>query len=88
MANLKSAIKRVGVNQKKHALNQSVKSDMRTQIKQLEQLIQANDIESAKDAYNKTVRKIDKAVQKGVIHQNSGNRQKTRLASKINQMGA
>lgn len=88
MANLKSAIKRVGINQKKHALNQSVKSDMRTHIKQLERFIQDKDLENAKEAYNKTVRKIDKAVQKGVIHRNSGNRQKTRLANKINQLTA
>ncbi|MGM8364637.1 30S ribosomal protein S20 [Virgibacillus sp. W0181] len=88
MANLKSAIKRVRVNEKKHALNQSFKSDMRTHIKRLEHLIQAKDVDNAKAAYNTVVSKIDKAMQKGVIHKNNGNRQKTRLANKINQLSA
>lgn len=83
MAILKSAIKRINTNNKKRLRNQSVKSDMRTHIKQVEALVQTNDIDAAKTAFQKTVRKIDKAVQKGVIHRNNGNRQKARLAKKI-----
>lgn len=88
MANLKSAIKRVRTNEKKRIQNRVVKSDMRTHIKRLEQLIQANDVENAKEAYTLAVRKIDKAVQKGVIHRNNGNRQKTRLAKKLRNISA
>lgn len=88
MANLKSAIKRIDTNNKKRSLNQPVKSDMRTHIKYVEKLVEANDIENAKEMYNKTVRKIDKAIQKGVIHRNNGNRQKARLSKKINSLTA
>lgn len=88
VANLKSAVKRIRTNEKKRIQNRVVKSDMRTHIKRLEQLIQTNDVENAKEAYAQTVRKIDKAVQKGVIHRNNGNRQKTRLAKKIRNISA
>ena len=74
MANLKSAIKRIDTNNKKHDLNKSVKSDMRTHIRHVEKLVEAND--------------LDKAVQKGVIHRNNGNRQKARLSKKINSLSA
>lgn len=88
MANLKSAIKRVNTNNKKRARNQAVKSDMRTHIKQVEKLIEANDVENAKTAFQSTARVIDKAVQKGVIHKNNGNRHKARLAKKLNKATA
>lgn len=83
MANIKSAIKRVQTNNKKRLQNQSVKSDMRSHIKQVESLIEANDLENAKAAYLKAAKKIDKTVQRGIIHKNNGNRQKSRLAKKL-----
>lgn len=88
MANLKSAVKRINTNNKKRARNQNVKSEMRTHIKKVEALIEANDVENAKTAYQTTSQVIDKAVQKGVIHQNNGNRQKSRLAQKIKNVSA
>lgn len=83
MANLKSAQKRVLVNNKKRASNQAVKSDMRSQIKQVESLIEANEMEKAKEAFHVAAQKIDKTIQKGIIHKNNGNRQKARLAKKL-----
>lgn len=88
MANLKSAIKRIDTNNKKHDLNKSVKSDMRTHIKHVEKLVEANELNEAQATFNKTVSKIDKAVSKGVIHRNNGNRQKARLSKKINSLSA
>lgn len=88
MANIKSAIKRVKINDKKRALNQSQKSDMRTAIKKVESFIEANDVENAKALLPETLRKIDKAVQKGIIHKNNGERNKTRLIKKMNSLGA
>ncbi|MFD2046122.1 30S ribosomal protein S20 [Ornithinibacillus salinisoli] len=88
MANIKSAIKRVEVNNKKRTQNQSAKSDMRSQIKQVEKFVEANDVENAKAALRETTQKIDKAVQKGLIHKNNGNRQKARLTKQVNGLGA
>lgn len=88
MANLKSAIKRVQTNEKKRTRNQAFKSNMRTKIKQVETHIEANDVESAKEAYKEAVQAIDQTVQKGAVHKNSGNRFKSRLARKINQLSS
>lgn len=88
MANLKSAIKRVDTNEKKRVENQRVKSTMRSSIKHVESLIEANDLEGAQKAYRDVSQKIDKTVQHGIIHKNNGNRQKSRLARKIKQLGA
>lgn len=88
MANIKSAKKRVLINQKKHDSNQAYKSDMRTQIKRVEKLVQTNDVANAKLELQKANKKIDKAVQKGIVQKNNGNRQKSRLAKKINGLTA
>lgn len=88
MANLKSAIKRVRTNDTKRLLNQSFKSEMRSHIKQVETLIEANDVENAKAAFQDASKKIDKTVQKGIIHKNNGNRQKSRLAKKLKNLSA
>lgn len=84
MANLKSAIKRVNTNATKRERNNAVKATMRTYIKRTVSLIEANDIENAKQSYQETLRMIDKAISKGVIHKNNGNRQKARLTKKLN----
>ncbi|WP_080874666.1 30S ribosomal protein S20 [Oceanobacillus timonensis] len=84
MANIKSAVKRVEVNQKKRANNNAKLSAMRTEIKRVDKLVEANDIENAKIVFQSANKLIDKAAQKGVIHQNNANRQKARLAKKIN----
>ncbi|MDX8045930.1 30S ribosomal protein S20 [Gracilibacillus sp. S3-1-1] len=88
MANIKSAIKRVRVNEDHRLQNQSVKADMRSHIKKVEALVESKDIENAKTAFATAVKKIDKAVQKGLVHKNKGNRQKSRLAQKINGLSA
>lgn len=88
MANIKSAIKRIRINEDHRAQNASVKSEMRTKIKRVEQLVSESNTEEAKAALKDAIKKIDKAVQKGIIHQNSGDRQKSRLTKKVNQLGA
>lgn len=88
MANLKSAIKRVDTNNTKRVQNQRVKSSMRSSVKNVESLIDANNLEEAKKAFQDVSRKIDKTVQHGIIHKNNGNRQKSRLAKRIKQIGA
>ncbi|MDY0405518.1 30S ribosomal protein S20 [Virgibacillus sp. 179-BFC.A HS] len=86
MANIKSAKKRVEINNKKRALNQSQKSEVRSQIKHVEKLVEKNDAENAKTALLTATKSIDKAVQKGIMHRNTGNRQKSRLSKKVKQL--
>jgi small subunit ribosomal protein S20 len=88
MANIKSAIKRVRINNDNRAQNQSFKADMRTEIKRVENFVTGNDVENAKKALENAARKIDKAVQRGIIHKNKGDRQKSRLAKRVNNLSA
>ncbi|GAB4073388.1 30S ribosomal protein S20 [Barrientosiimonas marina] len=88
MANIKSAKKRIDINEKNRIRNAEFKSEMRTYIKHLDKLIQQNDAEGAKEALPNTIKKIDKAVQHGGVHKNSGNREKSRLTKEINKLGA
>lgn len=88
MANLKSAKKRVSVNNRKRINNMRYKSDMRTQIKRLESLISENDKSSAQAALQLVNKKIDKAVQKGAVHRNNGDHHKSRLSKRVNKLEA
>ncbi|EKN64221.1 SSU ribosomal protein S20P [Schinkia azotoformans MEV2011] len=88
MPNIKSAIKRVKVNEGRRAQNISVKSDMRTAVKKVETLVVNNDVETAKSALITATKKLDKAARKGLIHKNTAARQKSRLAKKLNELNA
>ncbi|WP_079530331.1 MULTISPECIES: 30S ribosomal protein S20 [Halobacillus] len=84
MPNIKSAKKRVRVNDDARSLNAAFKSDMRTAIKRVEKLVESNDTDNAKQALTTAVKKIDKAVQRGALHKNNGNRKKSRLSKLVN----
>ncbi|KPL58630.1 30S ribosomal protein S20 [Rossellomorea sp. SC111] len=83
MPNIKSAIKRVKTNNERNAQNAAVKSTMRTAIKKAEAAA-TNSADNAKDLVTEAVRQLDKAAQKGLIHKNAADRQKSRLMKKAN----
>jgi len=88
MANHKSAIKQWRQSLKKNAINQSNKSVLRTQIKALRTAIQNNDREEAQELLPKTFSTIDKSIKKGAIHENQGNRYKSRLSRQVELLNA
>ena len=81
MPNIKSAIKRVKVNEKKHLRNRMVKSAMRTTVKKYESAVAAGSADAA--LLSQTASAIDKAVAKGVISKNAANRKKARMAKRL-----
>ena len=81
MPNIKSAIKRVKVTEKKNLRNRMVKSAMKTQLKKFEAAIAANEADAK--VLSNTQGPVDKALAKGVIHKNAANRKKARLAKKL-----
>ena len=81
MPNIKSAIKRVKVNEKKHLRNRMVKSAMRTTVKKFEGAVAAGSADAA--MLSQTASAIDKAVSKGVISKNAANRKKARMAKRL-----
>lgn len=88
MPNIKSAIKRVKVSEKKNLRNRMVKSEVKTSIKKFEQAIAANNIEEATKLYPTVSGEIDQAASKGVIHKNTADRKKSRLALSLNKAAA
>lgn len=88
MANIKSAIKRAKKSEKRRAQNAAIKSDLRTSIKTFYAKADTNDVEAAKEAFLVATKKIDKAASKGLIHKNAANRQKSRLAKRLNEITA
>lgn len=83
MANHKSAIKQWRQSLKKKAINQNNKSILRTHIKALRNAIQNNDKEEAQKLLPTTFSIIDKSIKKGTIHENQGNRHKSRLSRQV-----
>lgn len=82
MPNIKSAIKRVKVNEKKNLRNRMVKSAMRTSVKKYDAALKEGTADSA--ALSIACAAVDKAASKGVIHKNAANRKKARLAKRLN----
>ena len=84
MPNIKSAIKRVKVSENKNLRNRIVKSKVKTAIKKFETEVAA-DPAKAGAQYSLTTSAIDKAVAKGILHKNTANRKKARLAKQMAQ---
>lgn len=84
MPNIKSAKKRVIVNNKRAMRNKSMHSALKTAIKKANAAIEANAAD--KDALvSAAVKKIDQAAAKGLLHKNNAARKKAALATKLNQ---
>ena len=88
MPNIKSAIKRVSVIEKKTLRNNMIKSEYKTSIKKFEEALANNNIEEATKLFSVATRKIDQACSKGVIVKNTAARKKSNLAKKLNAANA
>ena len=87
MANIKSAKKRILVNQTKAARNKSIKSAVKTSIKKVEAAVAQNDKAAAEEALKNAVSTISKATSKGVYHKNNCARKVSRLSKAVNSIG-
>lgn len=83
MPNIKSAKKRVIVNQKKTEQNKNIRSEVKTAIKKIENLIKENKIAEAKSLLPETVALIDSASSKNIFHSNNASRKVANLSKKI-----
>lgn len=85
MANIKSQIKRNRQNEKRRLRNRAVRSEIHTREKAA---IAAAGTDSEAEALRMTIRRIDKAASKGIIHKNAAARRKSRLVARIRQLAA
>jgi len=83
VANIKSQIKRNKTNQKANDRNRAVKSELKTSIRQAREAITAGDKDKAQEAVKVAARKLDKAVSKGVLHENQAANRKSAIAKQV-----
>ena len=86
MPNIKSSKKAVKVIAKKTVENHELKARVKNLIKACEKKIAEGNIEEAKKVFKDLQKNIDKAFQKGLIKENTVNREKQRLSAKIKNM--
>ncbi len=84
MANIKSAKKRILVNETKAARNKAIKSKVKTAIKKVDAAVAQKDVEAAKVALKAAIVEITKAGSKGVYHKNTVARKISRLSKAVN----
>lgn len=76
MANTPSAKKRARQAEKQRAHNASLRSMVRTYIKNVVKVLATKDLEKSKEAYAKAVPVIDRIADKGIISKNKAARHK------------
>lgn len=83
MPNIKSAKKRVKVISAKTLQNKMANAQLKTQIKKANAAIE-NGAEDKAEVVRVTVKKIDQATAKGILHKNTAARKKSALVKKLN----
>ena len=86
MANIKSARKRAKQAVERREHNMSLRTEVRTAIKNVKKAVAAGNKDSAAKALRESQRVIDRIVAKGVLHRNAGDRHKSRLAHALKGM--
>jgi len=84
MANHFSALKRARQTEKRTARNRANTSQMRGALRILRESLEKGDKAAAEKTYRQTVSALDKAIQKGVLHENTASRYKSRLSARLN----
>ena len=82
MANIASQKKRILRSERERAENRLLTSTVKTHFRRLESAVEGGDASAIAEEQRVLVSKIDKAVQKGAMHKNTGARKKSK-ASRI-----
>ena len=80
MANIASQKKRILRSERERTENRLLTSTVKTHFRRLESAVESGDADSVAAEQRDLVSKIDKAVQKGAMHQNTGARKKSKAA--------
>lgn len=88
MANIKSALKSLRQDKKKHDRNRTIVSDLRTALKTATTLISENKKEEAEAALKTVESKLDKAAKRNIIKKKNASRKISRLRVGFNKISA
>lgn len=86
MASHKSAIKRQKQAEKKHLVNKSVKSSLKTIAKKVDQAVEGKNVDAAKEALVKAMKAYDKAASQGILHKSTASRKISRMSAKVSKL--
>jgi small subunit ribosomal protein S20 len=84
----KSVLKRAQQSRERADVNRANRTRVRTLMRRLRTAITAKDATAAGNLLHPTMSAIDRAITKGVLHENTGNRYKSRLTLAFNQVKA
>ena len=80
MANIASQKKRILRSERERTENRLLTSTVKTHFRRLESAVESGDADTIAAEHRELVSRIDKAVQKGALHRNTGARKKSRAA--------
>jgi small subunit ribosomal protein S20 len=83
MPNSVSAKKRLRQSLDRRARNRTVRSTVRSQIRKLRTTIAGGDVAASETEFRVTVKKLDQAAAKGILHANAASRLKSRLSAAV-----
>jgi small subunit ribosomal protein S20 len=86
MANIASAKKRARQAEKRRAHNMTLRTELRTMIKNVRKAIAAGDKKAAAETLRVSQSRIDSIADKNIVHKNSVARSKSRLAAAVKAM--
>ena len=84
----KSVLKRAQQSRERADVNRANRTRVRTLMRRLRTAITAKDATAAGNLLHPTMAAIDRAITKGVLHENTGNRYKSRLTLAFNHVKA
>jgi small subunit ribosomal protein S20 len=80
MANIASQKKRILRSERERSENRLLTSTVKTYFRRLESAVESGDAEAIAAERQTLISKIDKAVQRGALHRNTGARKKSKAA--------
>jgi small subunit ribosomal protein S20 len=87
MANHFSALKRARQTEKRTARNRANRSHLRSVLRDFRESLTKGDKAAAEKQYRSAVSALDKAIQKGVLHENTASRYKARFSKRLTALG-
>ena len=87
LPNIKSAKKRVLVNETKALRNKMARSALKTSMKKFDAAVAEGNRSEADVAYKVAVKAVDKAAAKGLLHKNNAAHKKSSMTIKLNKIG-
>ena len=86
MPNIKSSKKDVLSSKIAYEKNKADKSALKTAVKKFDAALESGDKAAATAAYTDAVKKVDKAVIKGILHKNTAARKKSSMTLRLNKL--